>query len=57
MLRLYLKVDSEELATEFYFKKKETAEMWVKHHYAVISQLVWLLKKTRDFETEIRRMY
>lgn len=53
--RLYIVVDGEELATEVYFKSEKYGELWLKHHYLLIAQLILLLKKTRDFETKIRR--
>lgn len=56
MLRLILIVDNQELATDIYFKSQAFADMWLKHHYLVVSQLVYLLKNTRDFATTLRRM-
>jgi hypothetical protein len=57
MYRLILIVDDCELATEIYFKREDLANRWLLHHYHVIAQLVFLLKQTRDFETEIRRVH
>ena len=55
MLRLILTVDNQELSTDIYFKSQATAEMWIKHHYLIVSVLVYVLKQTRDFQLHTRR--
>jgi hypothetical protein len=56
MYRLVLTIESQALATEIYFKKKETGEMWLKHHYLLIASLVFLLRGTRDVSIELQRV-
>lgn len=56
LFQLILQVQARELALEVYFKNEDLGERWLKSHYLLISQLVFVLAGTRDFDVTIRRI-
>ncbi len=54
LLQLVLVVNSKEVALEIFFKRAETFDKWVNHHYLCISALVDVLAHTREF-TVVKR--
>ena len=56
MFRLYIVLEDQELALDIYFKKLELGNRWMLTHHVLISELVWQLLHTRDFQLEIRRI-
>lgn len=56
LFQLVLTVGIEEFKLDIFFKRQETGEIWLKHHYLVLQEVVWKLRKTRDFEISLRRI-
>ena len=56
MLQLILIVKDREVPTSIYFKRQETYEMWVKHHYLTLAALIDVLCNTKTFDVVSRRI-
>lgn len=56
LLQLVLLVNGREVPTEIFFKREETFDMWVKHHYLTVAALIDVLAGTKDFDIIKKRL-
>lgn len=56
LLQLVLVVNARECPLEIFFKRDETFDKWVNHHYLCIAALVSVLGDTQEFTVVKRKV-
>lgn len=56
LFQLVLVVNAREVPCAIFFKREETFEMWVKHHYLTLAALIDVLCNTKEFDVLKRRI-
>jgi hypothetical protein len=56
LFKVYLVVSGREIPLNIYFKKEETYDMWVKHHYLLIAEMIDAFEHTKDFHIFNKRV-
>ena len=56
LFQLVIVVNSREIPLGIYFKREETFDMWVKHHYLTLAALIDVLSGTKEFDVLKKRV-